>query len=113
MSIATKPYRAVCDPTTATGVASRPVEAAQQGVPSLSLAEIGEIVRLARRIERHAGCPQDGEFAVGGAGAREQVFLLQARPETVWSRRAAGRVGGSSDVMGRILGTLSRPDATR
>jgi phosphohistidine swiveling domain-containing protein len=36
------------------------------------------VVRLARRIERHFGAPQDIEFAVAGG----DVFVLQARPIT-------------------------------
>jgi pyruvate,water dikinase len=42
------------------------------------------VAELAKRAERHYGCPQDVEWAIDGDGA---VFLLQSRPETVWSRR--------------------------
>ena len=67
------------------------VPADQQSVACLSDAEIGELAATARRVEQHYGAPQDIEWAiaeeVGHRGPR--VFLLQSRPETVWSQREA------------------------
>jgi pyruvate,water dikinase len=56
--------------------------------------EDGEILALAdlgRRVGDHYGTPQDLEWAIpgGAAGPQPQIALLQSRPETVWSRRAA------------------------
>jgi len=50
----------------------------------------GEILRLARwacAIERHYGCPMDMEWAKDGDSG--ELFVVQARPETVQSRREA------------------------
>lgn len=50
----------------------------------------GEILKLARWatvIEDHYGCPMDIEWAMDGAA--RQMFIVQARPETVQSRREA------------------------
>lgn len=43
----------------------------------------------AKRIERQRRAPQDIEWAVDDEG---RVHVLQVRPETVWSRRAAKRI---------------------
>jgi pyruvate,water dikinase len=54
---------------------------------SITDREIEELARQAVTIERHYGCPMDIEWAKdGGTG---QLFIVQARPETVQSR--AGR----------------------
>ncbi|WP_055046696.1 phosphoenolpyruvate synthase [Devosia sp. A16] len=50
-----------------------------------------EIVRLASwavAIERHYGCPMDMEWAKDGTTG--EMFIVQARPETVQARREAG-----------------------
>jgi pyruvate,water dikinase len=50
-----------------------------------------EILQLARwgvTIEEHYGCPMDMEWARDGETG--EMFIVQARPETVQSRRAAG-----------------------
>ena len=51
----------------------------------------GEILTLARwacAIESHYGCPMDMEWARDGESG--ELFIVQARPETVQSRRQAG-----------------------
>jgi pyruvate,water dikinase len=48
--------------------------------------QLDTLTRLAKRIEGHRGAPQDVEWAVTENG---DVHVLQVRPETVWSRRAA------------------------
>ena len=52
--------------------------------PCLSDAELAELKEIGRRVERHYGRPQDIEWAIDRAG---KIFLLQSRPETVWSAR--------------------------
>jgi pyruvate,water dikinase len=65
----------------------------RRAVPCLTDDEIREVARLARQVERHYGRPQNVEWAVAaGPTGGIRVFLLQSRPETVWSRRAGGRV---------------------
>jgi pyruvate,water dikinase len=51
-------------------------------------AEILQLARWACAIERHYGMPMDMEWAKDGrTGA---IFIVQARPETVQSRRELG-----------------------
>ncbi len=49
--------------------------------------EVLELARCAIEIERHYGCPMDMEWAKDGLDGT--VYVLQARPETVASQRAA------------------------
>lgn len=70
------------------GVAPRPVEPARRSAQSLTEDEVHELARLGKQTERFRGAAQDVEWAIDGAG---KLFLLQVRPETVWSaKRAAG-----------------------
>ena len=81
--------------------------------PCLDDAEVVELARLGKRIEQALGVAQDVEWAVGPgpAGGRE-LWLLQARPETVWSRRPRQAVAPpGSSAMDRMLGYLGRPGA--
>jgi pyruvate, water dikinase len=48
-------------------------------------AELKRIAELAIAIERHNGCPQDTEWAIGGG----QTYLVQARPITTLRHTAA------------------------
>lgn len=50
-------------------------------------AEAVALAGLAKRVERALGVPQDIEWAI--APPAREIYLLQARPETVWSRRRA------------------------
>jgi phosphoenolpyruvate synthase/pyruvate phosphate dikinase len=60
-----------------------------QNKACLSDEEIIELARLGKRMEQAMGCCQDIEWAIGpGAGGAREVFLLQCRPETVWSQKA-------------------------
>jgi pyruvate, water dikinase len=57
---------------------------------SLTEAEVTELARQALAIEDHYGRPMDIEW--GKDGIDSQLYILQARPETVQSRQAAGSV---------------------
>jgi pyruvate,water dikinase len=70
------------------GVVETDVPADLQARPSVSDAEIAELVAIARTVEAHYGCPQDIEWAIAEDGG---VFLLQSRPETVWAVKDAER----------------------
>ncbi len=50
--------------------------------------EVIELARVAKLVEEHYGCPQDIEWAIDkGIPFPENVFIVQSRPETVWSQR--------------------------
>lgn len=56
--------------------------------PCLTEAQVIELARLGKQIERQQGCAQDVEFAVEeGRPAGQELVLLQRRPETAWSNR--------------------------
>ena len=56
----------------------------------LSDAEVLQLARWAVLIETHYGCPMDMEWAKDGASGG--LFIVQARPETVQSRKAGGTI---------------------
>ncbi|XAZ32916.1 phosphoenolpyruvate synthase [Paenarthrobacter ureafaciens] len=57
---------------------------------SLNDAEVEQLARHAMAIEAHYGRPMDIEW--GKDGVDGELYILQARPETVESRKAAGSV---------------------
>ena len=71
----------------AQAVAPVPVERSLRTRACLADKEVIELARLGRRIEAVMGRPQDIEWAIGqGPGGPRDLFLLQARPETIWSK---------------------------
>ncbi|MFD4351184.1 PEP/pyruvate-binding domain-containing protein [Nocardia sp. NPDC058518] len=79
----------VPDPVTGSLV-EREVAAERRAVRCLSDDELTGVAALAKRAEKHYGCPQDVEWALDAdlpAGA--DLLLLQSRPETVHSRTPA------------------------
>ena len=65
-----------------------PTSKAERAAFVLSDPEIIELARWAATIEKHYGCPMDMEWAMDGETGEN--FIVQARPETVQSRRGAG-----------------------
>jgi len=86
--VAEKPTRVTRDPVSGRGVVTVQVDEQDRRRPSLGDAQLLRLLEMARAVERHAGCPQDGEFAVDS----EHVHLVQARPETVWTCKPTPRV---------------------
>ncbi len=88
-----------------------PLDEARRTAPSLTDDEARAVARLARRAEKHYGCPQDVEWAIDDdLPAETNVTLLQARPETVWSRRPRVPVAtAGGDVTSGIVATLLAP----
>lgn len=80
--------------------------------PSVTDEELVAVAILARRAEKHYGCPQDVEWAIDKhLPAGENVMMLQSRPETVWSRKETKSVSkaGAYDPMASIVSTLVSP----
>ena len=67
-----------------------PVPREQRGRFSLSDAEVEQLARHAVAIEAHYGRPMDIEW--GKDGVDGELYILQARPETVQSRQATGTI---------------------
>jgi pyruvate, water dikinase len=85
-----------------------PVEEARRGEPCLTDAEVVALAAEAKRVERHRGAPQDLEWAIDGDG---RLHVLQVRPETVWSRREAKRIGtpGQSGLQRVLSSYVPKP----
>lgn len=88
-----------------------PTSKAEQAAFVLSDDEILQLARWACTIEKHYGCPMDMEWAKDGT--TDELFIVQARPETVQSRRDAGILQTYKvTAKGRVLVTgLSIGDA--
>jgi len=85
------------------------VDPAERSRLSLTDAEVTELARHALTIEDHYGRPMDIEW--GKDGLDGQLYILQARPETVKSRQTAGTTQrfrlaqrGESLIEGRAIG---------
>jgi pyruvate,water dikinase len=97
-------------------VVEREIEEERRSRPSLSGDQVKAVVVLAKRAERHYGCPQDVEWALDGAAEPAAVVLLQSRPETVWSRAQAQPAATASPFqtgLGSLVSTLINPLAGR
>jgi phosphoenolpyruvate synthase/pyruvate phosphate dikinase len=90
------------------GIRLEAVAEAEQAQACLSDDEVVHVATLGKRMERAMGTAQDIEWAVGPG---REVFLLQARPETVWSQRPRKPIAAAgSTVMDRILESMrARP----
>jgi len=110
-TISPKTIECVHDGALGAGVIHCEVPLAQQNIPCIDDREIKELVRIARRIEDYYGCPQDIEWAIDkDCPFPENVFIVQSRPETVWSQRpkepVLGRKTGYELLMEKALTPL-------
>jgi pyruvate,water dikinase len=110
-SLGGKAIKMVYDTGLAAGKSVRVVDVApaERATFSLNDAELEELGRFARIIERHYGRAMDIEW--GKDGEDGKLYILQARPETVKSRKGQGgqvryRLGATSKVLasGRAIG---------
>ena len=83
----------------------------ERSLPSLTDEEVVNLARLGRDVERRRGGPQDLEWAIGpGPNGPRELFLLQMRPETVWSQKQAKPISDpNEDILSRILKSMSQP----
>jgi pyruvate,water dikinase len=109
-ALGSKLQKMVFAQSAAAGKSTRVVEVpeAQRHAFSLKDSDVLELARYAMAIERHYGRPMDVEWARDGADGR--IYVLQARPETVKSRKREVEerfaLKGSSKVLvtGRAIG---------
>ncbi|MGC8836211.1 MAG: phosphoenolpyruvate synthase [Infirmifilum sp.] len=86
-NIVEKRVELVRDPKTGKNI-EREIEPERRNAPSLTDEEVLRLAELAVKIEQHYGRPMDIEWAVDrDIKFPESVFIVQARPETVWSTR--------------------------
>ncbi|MGB9703874.1 MAG: phosphoenolpyruvate synthase [Pyrobaculum sp.] len=66
--------------------------------------EVVELAKMALKLEQHYGHPVDIEFAVDAdLKFPRNLFILQARPETVWSRRAEQPAKAEEAATGTVV----------
>ena len=86
--IVKKTVEYVKDPVTGKTVHAE-VPPERQLEPCLTDEEVTRLAELGKRIEEHYGKPQDVEWAIDrDLPFPENVFIVQSRPETVWSAEA-------------------------
>lgn len=69
------------------GLLERPVSEERRGRRSLTDDEVTAVATMAKRAEKHYGCPQDVEWAIDAdLPDGQNLLLLQSRPETVHSK---------------------------
>jgi pyruvate,water dikinase len=92
-------------------VAIEEVPSDDRAEPSLTDDEVVELARLGRQVERAQAGPQDVEWAIGpGPEGPRQLFLLQMRPETVWSQKRAAPISDPNvPILERMLHAISQP----
>jgi pyruvate,water dikinase len=68
-------------------------------IPCIEDQEIHELARYAKRIEEYYGCPQDIEWAIDQQKTFPfNIFMVQSRPETVWSQKKKEPVLGKKSA---------------
>jgi phosphoenolpyruvate synthase/pyruvate phosphate dikinase len=109
-SVGTKPFAYRHDPASG-GVVTVDIPADDQTLPSITDEEVAALARLGRAVERAHHKPQDIEWAIGpGPQGEREVFLLQTRPETLWSRTPATPISDpNTPILQRMLGAMSQP----
>jgi len=64
-------------------------------LPCLEDREVIELTKIAKQVEAHFGAPQDIEYSISGSKPfPENIFLVQARPESVWGKKKKESVLG-------------------
>jgi pyruvate,water dikinase len=92
-------HKQLCYTVDARAQCSRAIEVPfeRQDVQSLIDDEITELAWIGKQIERHYGRPMDIEWAIDkNLPAGGNIFILQARPETVWSQRHESALAAAS-----------------
>jgi pyruvate, water dikinase len=85
------------------GTTIREVDPDRRARACLEPAEVEALVDLARRVEAHYGRHQDLEWAIDRRLG--EVFLLQSRPETVWSQKRRAQPAVAADALSAIAAT--------
>lgn len=77
-------------------VEERKVEPERAKAQVISDEQIAQLADYAKRIEKHYGCYMDMEWAVDH---KDSLWILQARPETVWSKKNKEKKSEEETVM--------------
>ncbi len=74
----------------------QPVPEDLRNVQTLTDEQILELAGYAKKIEAHYGCYMDMEWGIDARN--NKIWILQARPETVWSRRNKDKKPAQAEV---------------
>lgn len=77
-------------------VEERKVEPERAKAQVISDEQVAQLADYAKRIEKHYGCYMDMEWAVDH---KDRLWILQARPETVWSKKNKEKKSEEETVM--------------
>jgi pyruvate,water dikinase len=73
-------------------------------IPCLEDREIIELTKIAKKTEAHFGCAQDLEYSISmSLPFPESIYLVQARPESVWGKKKKGSVLGKKTGLDLLL----------
>ena len=73
-------------------------------IPCIEDQEILELSRYAKRVEEYYGCPQDIEWAIDKHKPFPlNIFMVQSRPETIWSQQKKEPVLGKKSVYDLLM----------
>lgn len=90
------------------------LEPDKAAAPALRDEEVLEYAKMALVLEQHYGTPLDIEFSVdSGLPFPQNLFVVQVRPETVWSRRSAAPQPARAPAVGEVVvrGIAASPGA--
>jgi pyruvate,water dikinase len=81
------------------------VSSKRRSLPCLTDGEVLELARLGKKLEQHYGTPQDIEWTIDrDLPFPENVFFVQTRPETIWSKkRSAGKLKTSGSASKDVI----------
>ncbi len=79
-------------------------------IPCIEDQEALELARFAKKVEAYYGCPQDIEWAID----RDKpfpfnIFMVQSRPETVWSQKKREPLLGKKSAYELLLEKALKP----
>ena len=79
-------------------------------LPCLEDKEVMELTKIAKKVETYFGCLQDIEFSVSmSLPFPESIFLVQARPESVWSKKEKKSVLGKKSGFDLLFEKATTP----
>jgi len=79
-------------------------------LPCLEDREVIELTKIAKKAETHFGCPQDIEYAISRSlPFPESIFLVQARPESVWGKKKKESVLGKKSGLELLFEKATKP----
>jgi pyruvate,water dikinase len=73
-------------------------------IPCLEDREIIELTKIAKKVEAHFGSAQDLEYSISKSlPFPESIYLVQARPESVWGKKKKESVLGKKTGLDLLL----------